>query len=106
MNHYRLEDIEGKQIVPGLTGRFIHSNNMTLAYWSFEPGVSLPSHSHEHEQVVNVIDGTFELTVAGETQRLESGAVVVLPPNVEHAGRSVTRCSIIDVFHPVRDDFK
>ena len=106
MNNYRLKDIEEKEIVPGLTGRFIHSEHMTLAYWSFDPDVSLPRHSHEHEQIVNVLDGSFELTVDGETQRLESGSVVILPPNVKHSGRSVTQCNIIDVFHPVRDDFK
>jgi len=104
--HYKLNDMAGKEILPGLIGRFVHSDSMTVAYWSFEPEVSLPEHSHEHEQIVNVIEGTFELTVAGEVHRLEPGAVVVLPPNVSHSGRSITRCRIIDVFHPVRDDFK
>lgn len=104
--YIRLRDIEGKEILPGLIGRFVHSESMTVAYWNFEPDVSLPGHSHEHEQIVNVIEGTFELTVAGEVHRLEPGSVVVLSPNVSHSGRSITRCTVIDVFHPVRADFK
>jgi quercetin dioxygenase-like cupin family protein len=106
VNSYRLKDIEEREIVPGLTGRFIHSEHMTVAYWSFDPGVSLPRHSHEHEQIVNVLEGTFELTVGDAVHRLESGSVVIIPPDVPHSGRSVTQCKVIDVFHPVRDDFK
>jgi quercetin dioxygenase-like cupin family protein len=103
---YRLHDIEGKAPVPGLTGRFVHSANVTLAYWEFEPGVEVPDHSHEHEQVVNVIEGTFDLTVEGETVRLDPGAVVVIPSGAAHSGRSVTECRVIDVFYPVREDFR
>ena len=104
--HSRLTDLERKEIVPGLTGRFVHSESVTLAYWHFEPAVAVPVHSHEHEQIVNVLEGTFDLTVDDDTIRLEAGSVVVIPPNVPHAGRSVTTCDILDVFHPVRDDLK
>jgi quercetin dioxygenase-like cupin family protein len=103
---YMLHDIEEKEPVPGLTGRFVHSENMTLAYWNFEPDVEVPDHAHEHEQVVNIIEGTFDLTVGEETHRLEPGAVVVIPSRVTHSGRSVTGCRVIDVFYPVREDFK
>jgi hypothetical protein len=29
-----------------------------------------------------------------------------VPPNVTHSGHAVTECRIIDVFHPVRDDYR
>lgn len=103
---YRLRDIKEKEPVPGLTGRFVHSENMTVAYWNFEPGIAVPSHSHEHEQIVNVIEGTLDLTIEDETIRLESGSVVVIPSNAAHSGQSVTQCRVIDVFHPTREDFK
>ena len=46
------------------------------------------------------------LTVAGDTYRLESGSVVLIPPHAPHSGKSVTACRILDVFHPVREDLK
>ena len=32
--------------------------------------------------------------------------LAIVPPNVTHSGRAVTECRIIDVFHPVRDDYR
>lgn len=101
-----LDDIKGKEIVPGFHGKFIHSENMTLAYWDITAGSPLPEHTHPHEQVVNVIEGTLELTVEGETHVLRSGSVVVLPPHIPHSGKAVTNCKVIDVFHPVREDYR
>ncbi len=99
-------EIETKELLPGADVGFVHTDNMTLAYWSFIPGVSIPAHAHPHEQVVNVIEGVFELTVDGETARLETGAVAVIPPDAIHSGSSITDCRIVDVFYPVREDYR
>ena len=63
-------------------------------------------HSHPHEQVSNVISGTFELTVDGVPYRLEPGTAVVIPPHAVHSGRSITDSALIDVFYPVREDYR
>lgn len=101
-----LDQIEAKEIVPGYRAVFVHSDNMTLAYWTVEAGAGLPEHSHPHEQVTNVIEGTFEFTMERQTKRLEPGAVVVIPSNVVHSGKAITDCRILDAFHPVREDYK
>ncbi len=101
-----LDDLTSREMAEGASARFVHTGHMTVVYWRFEPGVPLPEHSHPHEQVTNVLEGAFEMTLAGETHRLEAGSVVVIPPDVEHGGRSLTACRILDVFHPVREDFR
>ncbi|HUS85216.1 MAG TPA: cupin domain-containing protein [Anaerolineales bacterium] len=101
-----LDQIEAKEIVPGYRAEFVHADNMTLAYWTIEGGADLPEHRHVHEQVSNVLEGTFELTIEGVTKRLEPGAVAVIPSNVVHSGTAITDCRILDAFHPVRDDYK
>ncbi|MBU6997344.1 MAG: cupin domain-containing protein [Theionarchaea archaeon] len=101
-----VNDSEGKEIIPGYRGRFVHSENMTLAYWNITAGAALPEHTHPHEQVVNVIEGTMELTVEGEVYQLGEGSVLVIPGGVPHAGKSITRCRVIDVFFPVREDYQ
>ncbi len=106
MDIYSLTEMETRELVSGATVAFVHSGSMTLAYWHFEPGVSVPEHAHPHEQVVNVIEGSFELTVDGNGVRLGPGSVVVIPPDASHSGDSVTACRIIDVFHPVREDYR
>lgn len=100
-----LNDIEQKELVPGYKARFIHSDNMTLAYWNIEKDACLPMHSHPHDQVANMIEGKFELTVDGVTKIIEPGDVAVIPSNAKHSGRAITDCKIIDVFYPIREDY-
>lgn len=106
MAFIKLEDVLEKEIVPGARVRFVHSNHMTLAYWTFEAGTVLPHHSHPHEQVTNIIEGKFELTVAGEPRVMSPGDVAVIPGGIYHSAKSITASRIIDVFYPVREDYK
>lgn len=101
-----LESVDSREIVTGFNGKFIHSENMTLAYWDIEEAASLPEHSHPHEQVVNMLEGEFEITVGGNPLSLKPGDVVVIPGNVPHFGRAITKCRILDVFQPVREDYQ
>jgi quercetin dioxygenase-like cupin family protein len=106
MTFFYLADIPEREIVPGYRARFVHGKNMTLAYWEVDAGAELPEHSHPHEQVANVLEGRFELTVAGETRVLEPGQVAVIPGNVPHSGRALSACRLLDAFQPARDDYR
>jgi quercetin dioxygenase-like cupin family protein len=101
-----LSEIAEKELVPGYHVRFVHSPNMTLAYWAVDAGAALPAHSHPHEQVANVIEGEFELMVGGEVRVMKPGQVAVIPGNVTHSGKAISDCKLIDVFYPVREDYK
>jgi quercetin dioxygenase-like cupin family protein len=101
-----LETISDKEIVPGAKARFVHSETMTMANWDIEKGASLPEHNHPHEQILIMIEGEFEFTVAGENHIMKPGKVFVLPTNIPHGGKALTPCRIIDVFHPVREDYR
>ncbi len=95
-----------REPVDGFKVRLVHTDNMTIAYWAIRAGASLPAHHHPHEQVANVLEGEFELTVGDESGIMTPGDVAVIPPDVPHAGRAVTDCRILDVFHPVREDYR
>lgn len=106
MAFHRLEDIEERELVPGFHVRFVHSATMTLAHWRIEAGSALPEHVHTHEQISQVIEGRFELKIDGKPHVLEPGTTAVIPSNASHGGRALTDCRIIDVFHPVREDYR
>jgi len=101
-----LDNLAVREPVPGYRAVFVHAENLTLAYWEVEAGAALPEHSHPHEQVSSVVEGRFELCVAGETRILDSGIAAVIPSGARHSGRAITRCRLIDAFHPVREDYR
>lgn len=106
MKLLELEDMESRELAPGYHGRFVHTGNVTLSYVQVDAEAELTEHFHPHEQIVNIIDGEFDLMVDGEKINLKRGRIVVIPPNVPHSGKAISDCLILDVFHPVREDFK
>ena len=105
MNHL-LKNIKSKEIIKGYHGRFIHMKSFTYAFWEVEKGSEIPIHSHIHEQMMQVIEGEFELTVNGVTKIYKSGTIVTIPSNVEHGGIALTDCKLSDIFCPVREEYK
>ncbi len=99
-------DLPSKEIFPGYVARMIHTGNMTLVYWTIAAGAAIPEHSHLHEQVTHVLSGEFELTVEGEPRLLQAGLIAVIPSHAKHYGKALTECSMLDVFYPVRLDYK
>ena len=105
MEIFKLSEITPREMVPGVKARFIHSSNMTIAYWERDAGASMPEHTHPHEQIVNVLEGEVIYTVGDETQELGEESVLVIPPNAPHGGEAIVHCRLLDVFYPVREDY-
>lgn len=106
MPFFDLSQTEIREVFPGYRGKFVHSAAMTFIHWEIDANSPLPEHKHPHEQVVSVIEGSYELTIDGETSVLSPGNMAVIPSNALHSGRSLTRCRIIDVFYPIREDYR
>lgn len=100
-----LKDQRELQLAKGIRARAVTGESLTVTHVSLDRGAILAEHAHPNEQIVNVISGELELTVEGEKHLLVSGKVMVLPPNVVHSGRAISDVYVIDVFHPVREDF-
>ena len=105
MGLVNLDDLPELEIAKGVLMHAVTAQTMTVAHVTLSAGSLLPEHSHPNEQVVNVVKGELELTVDGRSYSLIPGRVMVLPPDVPHSGRAVTDCKVVDVFHPVREDF-
>lgn len=106
MEIIRIKEVKEREPVPGYKVRFVHSENVTIAYWDIKRGYSLPEHSHFHEQIANVLEGDFQFTIDGKTFIAKPGTVVIIPSNARHSGYALTDCFLIDIFHPVREDYK
>lgn len=103
---FRLDEVGVREIFPGLRARVLHGERLSESWVEVDRGASFPEHQHPHEQIVNVLVGTLELNMAGEWFTLRPGDVFVIPPHTPHAGRSEDGCRVLDLFAPVRDDYR
>ncbi|MDB5137867.1 MAG: hypothetical protein JWP37_4470 [Mucilaginibacter sp.] len=102
----QFSDIPTKEIAPGFFSKLIHTDTNTINFIEVKAGCSVPLHQHVHEQSTFVIDGKFELTVNGVPQVLEPGLFAIIPTNARHGGIAITDCKLLDIFSPVREDYR
>lgn len=106
MPHVDLSSVAVREIFPGIRARIVHSERGSFSWVEIDDGTSFPEHHHPHEQVVSVLEGVLELTVDGQTCTLRPGEMFIIPPNARHTGRALERCRVLDVFVPVREDYR
>jgi mannose-6-phosphate isomerase-like protein (cupin superfamily) len=62
------------------------SRNMSVTWLEVPQGIDQELHSHEEaEQVYIVVDGSGTMTVAGDTQEVAQGDLVLVPPATDHS---------------------
>ncbi len=93
-------------IVPGVHSAMEHSGQITYACVNLDEGAVVPIHTHIHEQWTYVLEGQMEFTLDGVAQMLLPGMGALIPSNAFHGAKAVTACKVIDVFTPVREDYK
>lgn len=101
-----ISEIKKRELVEGISGRYFHTDSITIGFVDIVKGAILPAHSHIHEQTTQVTEGQLEMTIDGVTQVLEPGVITLIPSNVVHSARALTNCKVIDIFCPVREDYK
>ena len=101
-----LDQIPSNEIMPGYHGKMVQGEKMSWAFWTVENGAEVPEHHHPHEQIMHVVDGEFEFTLNGNTAVYTAGAVVHIPSHAPHSGKALTPCQLMDVFSPVREEYK
>ena len=101
-----IKNIPPRELVTGFTGHYVHGRDLTLGYVEIKAGNKLPEHHHVHEQITFVIEGQLDMTVGGKPCSLTDGMYCVIPSNVSHSAIAKTDCKAIDVFNPVREDYK
>jgi quercetin dioxygenase-like cupin family protein len=69
----------------GVPGREVVQVRVELA-----PGVEFGRHTHPGEEIINVLEGSFEYQVEGKPpMRLEAGDVLFIPAGTIHAAKNV-----------------
>lgn len=101
-----IKDITPKQLMEGITGHYAHGENMSLGLVDIKAGTVMPVHQHVHEQITYIIEGQLDMTIDGQLHSLTPGSYYVIPSNSWHGAHAITDCKLIDVFSPVREEYK
>jgi quercetin dioxygenase-like cupin family protein len=75
--------VVSKTIVKKTTG------NITL--FAFDEGEGLAEHSSPYDALVQLLDGSAEITIGGNAHRLQAGENIILPANIPHSLKAVGR---------------
>lgn len=102
-----LASLPVKKIFNGtIRGHYAHLERTTFGEVHLDANTDVPIHQHPHEQVTYVISGRFEFTVGSETTVLEPGMAALIPGNTPHGGRTLTAVKVVDLFAPVREEYR
>ncbi|MFM1794773.1 MAG: hypothetical protein RL642_1158 [Bacteroidota bacterium] len=101
-----IDQVKKKKLIEGIIGQYVHGSSTTFGLVHIDEGSHLPLHHHPHEQVTFMLEGKLKMQIGDEEVILESGHVKVIPSNTPHAAVALTDCKLIDVFSPVREDYR
>ena len=72
----------------------------------FDAGSIVENHSHPHEQIGYLVSGRMNLTIGRSTWEVQKGDSWIIPGNVPHSAEILEPSLAIEVFSPVREEYK
>ena len=101
-------EVELETVNASMKRRIVTGERMTVARIYFQDGFLVPLHSHEHEQITQVLKGTLRFSFGedrSETFDVGPGGVVVIPSNLPHEALVIGEVEEMDMWSPRRDDW-
>ena len=99
--------IPTKEPVPGVKMRVLTGERVQMVLFEIDPHTEIPQHSHPHEQMGTVLEGSILLKVGNEERLLKKGDAYIAPPDVPHSARTLDeRAVVLDVFSPPREEYR
>lgn len=102
------DQVELETVNPQMQRRIVTGERLTIARIYFKDGFRVPLHSHEHEQVTQVISGVLRFWLGANRERtldLGPGDVIVIPSHLPHEALCIGDVEEMDTWSPRRDDW-
>jgi quercetin dioxygenase-like cupin family protein len=91
---------------PGLRRQVMsYSKDLMLVRHKMEAGWVGAAHSHPQEQLVYVVSGAIQLTIAGVTHSLSAGDSILVAGGIQHQACTDRASEVLDIFTPYRADY-
>jgi quercetin dioxygenase-like cupin family protein len=104
---YDIASLPGFNPAPGVQMNVMTGGAMMANWVRIDPGAGVPTHAHPHEQIGLVLEGTIEMTIAGETRTLAPGHAYTIPGHLPHSAvAGPDGCLVLDIFSPPREEYR
>lgn len=107
MNLIRTQEARSFLPEPGMTRQVLaHNDELMLVRHYFKQDWVGERHSHPHHQLVYVVRGALRVDVDGKVFDVLAGDSFVVDGGVEHQASALEDSEVLDVFTPVREDYR
>jgi len=94
-------------IFPGVDIRTCAAEKMMISVVDLAPHSVVEEHSHPHEQVGMLLEGTAIFFIGDEERTLQPGDLYRIPGHVRHKVIVLDQpVKAIDIFDPVREEYR
>lgn len=67
----------------------------TITLFAFDKAQGLSEHTAPFDAVVQIVDGEAAITIGGNTTKVSEGQMIIMPANIPHALKAVTRFKML-----------
>ena len=67
----------------------------TITLFAFDKGQNLSEHTAPYDAVVQVLDGTGLVRIAGQDIKVSAGEIIIMPANIRHAVAAEARFKML-----------
>lgn len=87
----QLKDLVNYQEGQVVSKTLIQNKYVSITLFAFDENEEISTHESKGDAIVNVIEGTAQITIAGEKYDVNAGETIVMPAYVPHAVFGKTR---------------
>lgn len=101
-------EVPEEQVNPSMKRKIVYGEKVMIAKMKFKNGFLVPLHSHENEQITEVLSGTIRFWFGANKEQVmdvHAGETVVIPGNLPHAALMIGDVEEIDTWSPPRQDW-
>jgi len=102
---HRWDEIALEKVTEMMSQKIITGEREMIAQIYLKRGALIPRHSHESEQMTDILQGALRFLVGSEEVTVREGEVLHIPANVAHQAEALEDTFELDIFSPIRADW-
>jgi quercetin dioxygenase-like cupin family protein len=91
----KVEDLIDYQENSVVSREIIRKETGTVTIFAFDKGEGLSEHTAPFDAMVQIVDGTAEITISGSNNVVSKGEMIIMPANDPHALSAIEKFKMI-----------